>query len=39
MFVEFSEGKCHMAIVKAVVTETEGDPFYEIVGKLYLIYM
>lgn len=33
IFAEFSEGKCHMAIVKSINTETEGDPFYEVVGK------
>ena len=30
---EFTEGKSHIAIVQQVVTETEGDPFYEIVGE------
>lgn len=30
---EFAEGKCHMAIVQKIVTETEGDPFYQVVGE------
>lgn len=33
---EFTEGKSHMAVVQRVVTETEGDPFYEIVGVVTL---
>ena len=28
----FSEGGCHLAVVQKVMTETEGDPYYEIVG-------
>ena len=28
----FSEGKCHLGIVQEVVTQTEGDPFYKVVG-------
>ena len=32
----FAEGKCHMAIVQKVNNETEGDPFYEVVGKCCL---
>ena len=30
---EFSEGKCHMAVVQRINSETEGDPFYEVVGE------
>jgi len=34
---EFAEGKYHMAIVQCVHTETEGDPYYEIIGELLFI--
>ena len=30
---EFSEGRCHMAVVQQVVSDTETDPFYEIIGE------
>ena len=33
---EFAEGKYHMAIVQCVHTETEGDPYYEIIGELVI---
>ncbi len=39
ILTQFSEGKCHMAIVKSVVTETEGDPFYEVVGEYWCVVL
>ena len=30
---EFTQGKSHLAIVQCIHTETEGDPYYEILGK------
>ena len=32
---EFTQGKYHLAIVQCIHTETEGDPYYEIIGKFF----
>ena len=36
---DFAAGKCHLAIVIEVISETDCDPFYKVVGKLISVGM